>query len=159
MHLAPAASCRVGSTIQVALWVGSVWAVALVLLSSWLVYASPIGMPGAVALGMCLASGTAAVLSWRRMPQGQLCWDGAQWFHDVGHQRVVGQIVVELDLQKFLLVRFQPPGGQRRKEWMVFAGTGSEWISFRRAALAPHQKPEEGLLQDSTGGAGVSRTG
>jgi len=159
MHLAPAASCQVGSTIQTALWGGAAWAMALVLLTSWLVHAYPIGLLGAVALGACLASGTAAVVSWLRMPQGQLFWDGAQWFHATGDQRLAGQIVVELDLQKFLLVRFQPLVGQRRKLWMVFAGAGAEWISFRRAALAPHQTPEEGHLLDLAGGAGVSRTG
>ena len=85
------------------------------------------------ALGMCLG--------WRALRKvGTLTWDGQVWcLHDqgVGHEDALGEVRVALDVQKALLLRWQPASDtlKDKSQWLWLGSQASDqpWQDLRRA--------------------------
>jgi toxin CptA len=87
----------------------------------------------AAALGMCLG--------WRALREvGMLTWDGQVWcLHDqgLGHEDALGEVRVALDVQKALLLRWQPASdtlkGKSQWLWLGSQASDQPWQDLRRA--------------------------
>jgi hypothetical protein len=84
-----------------------------------------------------------AFLGWRALGQaGTLTWDGQVWcLHDLnqgqGHEDALGEVHVALDVQKALLLRWQPASdtlnAKRLWLWLGSQGASHDWQDLRRA--------------------------
>lgn len=93
--------------------------------------------PAALGLLLWLAVCAGAWRCWRDWPQGQLEWDGAQWWlHGQQAARaalLVGVPQVCWDGQDFLLLRSTGPGRRRDWLWLSRASAPLLWGDLRRA--------------------------
>ena len=91
-----------------------------------------------------MAVATAALgllLGWRALGQaGTLTWDGQVWcLHDLnqGHEDALGEVHVALDVQKALLLRWQPASDTLSAKplwlWLGLQASDSRWQDLRRA--------------------------
>jgi toxin CptA len=97
-----------------------------------------------VTLIWCVAT-TAAVLGlylgWYSLKQvGMLTWDGQIWcLHDqgTGHEDDLGEVRVMLDVQRALLLRWQPTSDTLRAKshwlWLGSQASDNSWQDLRRA--------------------------
>jgi hypothetical protein len=97
-----------------------------------------------VTLIWCVAT-TAAVLGlylgWYSLKQvGMLTWDGQIWcLHDqgAGHEDDLGEVGVMLDVQRALLLRWQPTSDTLRAKsywlWLGSQASDNSWQDLRRA--------------------------
>jgi toxin CptA len=141
MHNAPSVSYPVGRCVfQRWLFAGMVVLTSAVLLA-WVLH------QGLTATG-CVAVAAAALgvlLGWRALGQaGTLTWDGQVWcLHDqgLGLEDVLGEVRVEIDVQKALLLRWQPTSDtlHAKPQWLWLGSQGSDnrWQDLRRAV---HQR-------------------
>ena len=82
-----------------------------------------------------------AYLGWRALGQaGTLTWDGQVWCmqtHGSGHEDALGEVSVALDVQKALLLRWQPTSDKllSQKQWLWLGSQTSDnsWQDLRRA--------------------------
>jgi hypothetical protein len=137
MHSAPSVSYPVGRcAFQRWLFVGIAvltsavllaWAFNQGLTASWYVAVA------AAALGL--------LLGWRALGQiGSLTWDGQVWcLHDqrLGLEDALGDVHVVLDVQKALLLRWQPTSDtlHAKPQWLWLGSQASDnrWQDLRRA--------------------------
>jgi hypothetical protein len=137
MHNAPSVSYPVGRcAFQRWLFVGfavfasatlSAWALNLGLSIVWSIAVA------AAALGV--------LLGWRALGQaGMLTWDGQVWcLHDqgLGFQDALGDVSVVLDVQKALLLRWQPASDTLHAKpqwlWLGLQSSDNRWQDLRRA--------------------------
>jgi hypothetical protein len=137
MHNAPSVSYPVGRcAFQRWLFIGfavlassvlSAWALNLGLSIVWSIAVA------AAALGV--------LLGWRALGQaGMLTWDGQVWcLHDqgLGFQDALGDVSVVLDVQKALLLRWQPASDTLHAKpqwlWLGLQSSDNRWQDLRRA--------------------------
>ena len=137
MHNAPSVSYPVGRcAFQRWLFVGIAvltsavllaWALNQGLTATWYVSVA------AAALGL--------LLGWHALGQaGTLTWDGQVWcLHDqgLGFEDALGDVHVALDVQKALLLRWQPTSDTLHAKpqwlWLGSQASGSRWQDLRRA--------------------------
>lgn len=84
-----------------------------------------------------LVSVLAAGLAWRAGPlvqSGVLIWDGAFWWWEHFSRTVAGRIVVRLDVQSGLLLRFHADYGPSQWFWLDRHSNPGQWLALRRAA-------------------------
>ena len=99
----------------------------------------PIGLPALIALAVC-----AAVSGWYlwRPPAGRLRWDGRAWslVQASGQVRAVGQLQLQVDLGRWVLLRWRGEG-EPRTTWASLraADAGAAWHGLR-VALAAHSR-------------------
>ena len=92
-----------------------------------------------------VAATLAMALGWRALHQaGTLTWDGQVWgLHDQGLdiEDALGEAYVVLDMQKALLLRWQPASDTLHAKplwlWLGLQGSDSRWQDLRRAV---HQR-------------------
>jgi hypothetical protein len=137
MHNAPSVSYPVGRcAFQRWLFIGfavlassvlSAWALNLCLSIVWSIAVA------AAALGV--------LLGWRALGQaGMLTWDGQVWcLHDqgLGFQDALGVVSVVLDVQKALLLRWQPASDTLHAKpqwlWLGLQSSDNRWQDLRSA--------------------------
>lgn len=82
-----------------------------------------------------LAAAPGAALGWVLGPsrRAELAWDGAGWACD----HAPGTVAVQLDLQRLLLLRWEPRAGGAAR-WLVAdaAAAGAHWHALRVALFA-----------------------
>ncbi len=121
MHAAPPVRVSVGASPQ---WAGAVAALAAVAtanLCAWALAAlrEPTSTGPVLALAV-LAAMVAGWQAWRRQGGGDLAWDGVCW----QWRGAAGRVAVALDLDRWLLLCFQPITG------------GRCWIALERRRVA-----------------------
>jgi hypothetical protein len=137
MHNAPSVSSPVGRcAFQRWLFVGFAvlassvllaWSLNQGLTATWSVAVA------AAALGLALG--------WRALGQaGTLTWDGQVWClhdQDAGVEDAMGGVFVALDVQKALLLRWQPTSDTLHAKpqwlWLGSQASGTRWQDLRRA--------------------------
>jgi hypothetical protein len=112
------------------------WGLVLAVDAYWLAVAPPGDWrPWVGVLLSVLAGG----LAWRAGPlvqPGVLSWDGTVWWWERDSVPATGHIVVRLDLQSALLLRFVPDSGIRHWLWLEQSSRPGHWLALRRAAHA-----------------------
>lgn len=92
--------------------------------------------------GVAVGFATLAIFSGGRAlhQAGMLTWDGQVWcLHDQGadHEDALGEVHVMLDVQKALLLRWQPASdtlnGKSRWLWLGPQASDNRWQDLRRA--------------------------
>lgn len=132
MHSAPSVSYPVGRSrflawVLVVLWLTGAALTAL----SWL--RSPlVGWDVAISCAAVLSSGLMTGHFWRRMPAGELRWDGRCW-QGPGSLSAPGSIRVRLDLQRHLLVSLHGPATADQWLWLSASSRPALWNDLRRA--------------------------
>jgi hypothetical protein len=140
VHAAPPVRVSVGCS---PIWLGAISALAGAAAFnavSWgfaaLEIAAIAVISSASALGAALAAG---IVAWHRHAGGELVWDGAHW----SWQGRAGQVAVALDLDTWMLLRFDGEGVRR---WVALERrrvTGP-WAALRAAlyAVPPPAEPD-----------------
>jgi hypothetical protein len=88
-----------------------------------------------------IAAVLGAFLGWRALGQaGTLTWDGQVWclqIHGPGHEDALGEVRVALDVQKALVLRWQPASDTLNVKplwlWLDAEGSSHHWQDLRRA--------------------------
>ncbi len=137
MHNAPSVSYPVGRcAFQRWLYLGLIVLTSAVLVG-W-------ALTQGVTVAWCAATCAALLglwLGWRALRDvGTLTWDGQVWcLHDqhFDHEDALGEVCVAWDVQKALLLRWQPAsdtlGVQARWLWMDSQAANNRWQDLRRA--------------------------
>jgi hypothetical protein len=107
-------------------------------------------VPGVVVVGMAAWCATA----WRRAPQ-RLRWDGQDWGcgpFEPARPAAIGRLTVAVDIDAWLLLRFEPTGAARRSRWIAASrpGLGAAWPALRRAVYCARPSPTESAGSDSS---------
>ena len=84
-----------------------------------------------VAIGAPLGAWAVGAWAWRAQPPGTLQFDGARW----QWLDRPGRVIVAVDLQAWMLLRFRPEGGVGRRLWIAASrrGAGAHWPALRAA--------------------------
>ena len=137
MHNAPSVSYPVGRcAFQRWLFVGF----AVLTLAVLLAWAFNQGLTSTLYVAVAAAA-LGLLLGWRALGQaGTLTWDGQVWcLHDqgLGHEDALGAVHVALDVQKALLLRWQPTSDKlhAKPQWLWLGSQASDnrWQDLRRA--------------------------
>lgn len=88
-----------------------------------------------------IAKALGAFLGWRALGQaGTLTWDGQVWClqtHGHGQEDALGEVSVALDVQKALVLRWQPASDTLSSKplwlWLGSEGASHHWQDLRRA--------------------------
>jgi hypothetical protein len=147
MHAAPPVQVTFGPDRIASILASVLAAVTAADLAAWLM--SRFEMEGVVTLGVALAAaGAAAAGAWwittRRSPTGTLAWDGRAWTVELQHHTPFeGRPTVAMDLDRWMLLRFEPalPG---RRLWIALTCTtvGAAWGPLRGALYS--MRPVDG---------------
>ena len=136
MYSAPAVSYPVHrSRIQLYAIVG-LWLTGLCTLWLWLHGADVAGWRHALTFAILVFTGAVAILSWWHTPVGHLRWDLSAWVWTDAGSVVSGRLVVHLDFQKFLLLKYSDDRGRSRWLWLERQTDPAQWMPLRRALYA-----------------------
>ena len=146
---APVVSCiarraRFEGIVAAALWSGAAW---LALQGCRVAAAQDtLGWRHALIVACLLATGLAALHGWRRTPQGRLRWDGRCWFwSDATGRETPGELVLQLDLQRCVLVRWRGLPSATHWIWLDASDADARWHEVR-CALHARPQPEPAAL-------------
>jgi hypothetical protein len=116
------------------------WSAGAAAILAWAMAASSLNWRhglGAVALVAC---GLAALAGWRRASSGMLAWTGDAWEWRASAPAEAGTPHAVLDLQGWMLVRWQPAHGSVGKRarwlWVERASAPADWFALRRAVYS-----------------------
>ncbi len=125
--------CFLGSIWVCGALVGLFWSLTAPI-SFWRLWAAMVAI--VVAAG-------AAVWGIKRACKGSLRWDRHAWTLSPARSptddqpSLIGTLTVHLDLQNFLLVRFQSDDGPKRWIWLDRGAGPRAWLALRRAVYSP----------------------
>jgi hypothetical protein len=131
VHAAPPVRVSLGRSIGWVAVVASCAGVAVANVTAWLLLQSEAAVGPAALLGLAVA----ALVSWRLHradAPGDLNWTGSEW----QWQGVAGHVQVALDLDAWMLLRFDPPQGRRRWIAASRASARGSWSALRAALYA-----------------------
>jgi len=94
-----------------------------------------------LALLLWLACGLLILRDLRRLPQGLLHWDGQQWRWQSPDGEQIGVVRLRLDLQRWLLLEFQPQVGAVQWLWPQRDARPQHWDALRRALVRTRGVP------------------
>lgn len=118
----------------------------LALLVAWAMQsAAPVALAGGVFCVWFITSALALHVWWRG-PTGALAWDGQQWTLECSPSTAaMGQVHVVLDLQRFLLLQWNPLQG--RAAWMTLERSQhpAAWNDVRRAVYSRPRPQASGV--------------
>jgi toxin CptA len=135
MHGAPSVSYPVGRSAFAGRLLACLLLAGLAATLAWCIVA-PVGWRQAAGFATLLACGVFSVLAWSRSPAGVLHWEGAGWTWEEGGRVAAGRPELALDLQRRLLLRWQPDAGRARWLWVERASDASHWDALRRAVYS-----------------------
>ena len=151
MHHAPAVDYSLASR-QVALgWILGLWVPGLLAMAYWSWLAFPYAGLKWLGLAFLAAAAVVALLARKRIVRGNLAWDGLNWAWTDGGNRLIGEVTLELDLQRHVLLSFDPAEHGQRRVWMLLTGHGAHWIALRRALFALRGKSDDGAEGSGAG--------
>ncbi len=131
MHAAPPVRVSLGRSAGWIAFVSSCVGIAVANGAAWLLLRSESAVGAAALLGLCAAMFAAWRL--RAAPaRSDLNWDGSQW----QWRGVAGEVQVALDLDAWMLLRFDPEQGRRR--WIAASRKSAvgSWPALRTALYA-----------------------
>lgn len=132
MHSAPAVAYPVARSARAGLVLAVLAGLAAAPVLWWVGQGAPL-WPALLAWAAWAAAATGAWLQWRRMPKGELRWDGqAWWWADARGERAI-RPRMRLDLQSVILVQADGSGGWHCLESRMLP---SRWGDLRRALCA-----------------------
>jgi hypothetical protein len=131
VHAAPPVRVSLGRSIGWIVVVASCAGIAAANLSAWLLLRSEAAIGPAALIGLAVASLAAWRLHRAHAP-GELNWNGAEW----QWQGLVGNAQVALDLDAWMLLRFDPLHGRRRWIAASRASAIGPWPALRAALYA-----------------------
>jgi len=134
MHNAPSVSYPVGRSFFPALALAALWLLGAAATAAW-AWQAGVSTAARLLAGAVLAlAGLGALGFWRRMPEGELAWDGERWTWPSGAAGE-GVLAVGLDLQRALLLRWQ---GGRAAQWLWLERSRApqRWDDLRRAVYS-----------------------
>jgi hypothetical protein len=105
-------------------------------LAAWAAMSVEAAAPAGVALACAIVAAVAAsLLAWRSQRPGDLVWDGAAW----QWQGVEGWARVAIDLDGWMLLRFEATAATRRRRWIAASRPRSlgPWAALRAALYSP----------------------
>ena len=147
MHSAPSVRYPVGRSRGRAAALVAIWLVAVGTALAWLSPGERVGWRQWLELACLLASGLAASAYWRVMQTGTLHWDGQCWaWEAAGTGRTVVQLGVQLDLQRFMLLRLAADHGGAQWCFVERAIDKARWNDLRRAVHAPAGTSASGAM-------------
>lgn len=126
---------------------GLLWLAALLLWVVWAQMSSPAGWRLAVEAVLVLAAAAGCLLGWKRVPSGDLAWDGGNWhWHAAGvpDSCHVRYMVLVADLQQIMMLQATLESGRKLWFWPERGSQADRWLDFRRAVHSP-QRALEGL--------------
>ncbi len=131
MHAAPPVRVSLGRSIGWVVVVALCIGVAVANAAAWLLLQTEAAAAPAALLGLAVA----ALVAWRSHradAPGELNWNGSQW----QWQGVDGHVQVALDLDAWMLLRFDPTQGRRRWIAASRASALGPWSALRAALYA-----------------------
>jgi hypothetical protein len=133
MHNAPSVIYPVGRPVLAGVLAAVLWGGGAILIFYWWLQADIAGWRQAGAALAVAATGAWALLSWLRSPAGEIHWDGSGWSgpQDGGS----GSMALALDLQQWLLVRWQGADSARWL-WLERRRCPERWSDLRRAVYS-----------------------
>ena len=155
MSRAPSVSYPVERGPAATVLLATVWALAAALNLAWLLAAGSGDSAPWWGVG-CLALVTPGLLLyWRRLPAGDLSWDGEQWLwtskaYPAGVDLEWPQIV--LDMQGFVIVRSRNSAGAGLTLWLDSRANPTAWHGLR---LALYGRPPTVAMGMSPGSSGM----
>ena len=146
MHNAPSVSYPVGRSLVAGLLALAAWLLGALAIAQWTAQSQVHGWRLAVAAFALMATALVCAWNWRQMPRGTLEWDGQCWRWKGSAADDAGTVEVCLDLQRFLLVRWQ---GEAKHHWLWLerARHPERWDGLRRAVYSrarPQALPQAG---------------
>ena len=136
MDNAPPVEYPIGGTRIPLFLVFAVWALALLVVAMLAIkvpaHAASMVWVGALVAVLALIAFAATL----RARPGVLCWDGKSWTCVHSGRAVAGRLVVALDLQRLLLLRFRSDAGGTTWCWMILTAPASRWDALRRAVFS-----------------------
>ncbi|MEI7784892.1 MAG: hypothetical protein WCK08_10955 [Betaproteobacteria bacterium] len=146
----PAGPCRAA-----ALLVACLWGAALALTWAWFIAAGADDRSPWWGLLSLVTVTLGLVGYWRRIPTGQLSWDGQAWLwtsraYPAGAALTWPDIVI--DLQYFVVIRTRNPAGASWTLWLEARSQPLVWHSLR---LALHARPASTASPEGPGSIGA----
>lgn len=136
MHTPPTVEYPVGPSRGFR-WAWSLlWALAVSVQILWLWSAGPGEWAPWIGLLVTLTTAVAATRVGSVVRAGVLVWDTDTWWCEHGAERISGQVVSELDLQRLLLLRFVSDAGLHRWLCLERGSAPARWLALRRAVFA-----------------------
>ena len=141
MHGAPAVSYPVGRC-RFAGWLLAVaWLAGAAACGAWAWQVDGPAWQRALAAGLLVLAGAAALRSALLAPQGILAWTGASWRWQAEGQAQAGSPTRALDLQRWLLVHWTADAGGTAWLWLEQRSAPADWDALRRAVYS-RARPE-----------------
>lgn len=155
MSRAPSVSYPVDCGPAVPVLLATVWALAAVLNLAWLQAAGSGDSAPWWGLGSVALATPGLLLYWRRVPTGELSWDGEQWLwtskaYPTGVDLKWPQIV--LDLQGFVIVHTRNSAGAGWTLWLEARSNPAAWHGLR---LALYSRPPADAMGMGTSSPGA----
>jgi hypothetical protein len=138
MHAAPPVRVALGRSYRWIAFVAVCGALAatqgLAWAAKWLEW-TPGVLWGSAGAGALAAALTLGAWAWHAQTPGVLAFDGARWqWHEQS-----GRLSLAIDLQTWILLRFDPEVGAGRRVWVAASrrGVGAAWPMLRAALYSP----------------------
>ena len=150
MHSAPSVSYPVGPTRGLAIIFLTLCAVSQGAVMLWCYQSHSVGWRQALGQVAWLAATWLGWRSWQRLPRGRIHWSGQSWSWEIPASDVAGRVLVAVDAQSALLLRWQSPDGTDAQEatdagstggdlwlWLARSSSPADWLALRRAVYSP----------------------
>jgi toxin CptA len=140
MHSAPSVTYPVGRSRFAAALLLGLWLAAATAGTLWWLE-SPSTWRLALMATALAASGAVAARGWAIAPGGAIAWDGQAWSWSGEPEGRAPDLLVGLDLQRWLLLRWTA-GGSSHWLWLSRASRAERWDDLRRAVYS-RARPQE----------------
>jgi len=133
MHSAPAVRYLVVRSSRAGWVAAGIWGAGAALCVSWALQPDVDHWSAAVGLSCVLACALLAAMQWEALPQGELQWDGVQWWWRADHDDRPVDVRLRLDLGAAMLLHLTTLPG--RAPWCVVEQRTmpARWADMRRA--------------------------
>ena len=143
MHSAPSVTYPVGRSRFAATLLLAAWSLGALAGALWWLRAPDGWRLGLMAVALAV-SGVIAARSWASAAAGTLAWDGEAWTWSLQPDGRAHELLVGLDLQNWLLLRWSADGSSHWL-WLDRASRADRWDDLRRAVYsrARPQMPQQ----------------
>jgi toxin CptA len=141
MHSAPAVSFPVGRSRFQVMFLGGAWLLGIAVCAYWAADVEVADWRQATTLAVLLVGGLCAAWQIKQSPQGALKWEGQHWVLQLASnppvtappQAQAGDVALHVDLQFFMLLRFQNLARRTYWLWLDRSAPQTRWLALRRA--------------------------
>ncbi len=135
MHSAPSVTYPVGRSRFATVAMLVMWLLGATTVFAWWLQAQAPGWRTLAALLVVTGSGVLVAMTWRSSPVGSIAWDGERWNFSPLELPAGGAVAVALDLQQWLLLRWEAEAGVRWL-WVERRARPERWDDMRRAVYS-----------------------